>query len=226
MEQIRLAMRYAEATAALDPADREQLQSRWGHSGMITIDLSDLRTPVRDADPADVFEHMFGDRRETRERAQFLLVCMELGSIEDAGWNGPRTMANNGIDTLENTKDYHVWCIDKEDGDKVVDYPDNQLAPSSPRRTDRVVRQAWPRDLAEGIRLRLEVESQLRIQLLINEVGSREELMTAIQNNTFPLQHCLVRAYLIHESNPSKYEIVIGAFGFIQSDGRTWWESG
>ncbi len=214
-----MAMRYAEATAALDPADREQLQSRWGHNGTVSLDLSDIR------DPADAFEYIFGDRHETSARARFLLAIMELGNVEDAGWNGPRSKANNGIDTLETTRDYHVWCIDKDDGDKVVDYPDNQLAPSSPHRTDHVVRQAWPRDLDEDIRPRLEQESQMRIQLLINIMG-RENLMNSIQTNTFPLQHCLERAYLIHGSNPSKYEVVIGAFGFVQSDGRTWWESG
>ena len=145
------SMRYTEAFAALDASDRVQLQSRWGHNGTVVIDLSNMQTPLRNADPADAFEYIFGDRHETPTRARFLLAAMELGNIKDAGWNGPRSMANNGIDTLDTTKDYHVWCIDKDDRDKVVDYPDYQLAPSSPRRTDRVVRQAWPIDLAEGI---------------------------------------------------------------------------
>jgi hypothetical protein len=219
MARHTTGIRYAEAIAALDEADREQMRSRWGRGGTIYA-------PLRNADPADAFEHIFGDRRETPARARFLLVCIELGDLEEAGWNGPRRMANNRIDTLDSTTDYHVWCIDKEDEDRIMDYPDNQLAPFCPRRTNRLVRQAWPRELDEGIRPRLEVESQLRIELLINEWGSREALMTAIQNNNFPLQHCLCRAYLIHNSNPSRYEVVIGAFGFIQSDGRTWWESG
>jgi len=169
MEQILMAMQYAEATAALDPADREQLQSRWERNGTVSLDLSDIR------DPADAFEYIFGDRHKTPARARFLLAIMELNNmeeaVEEAGWNGPRSMANNGIDTLETTRDYHVWCVDKDNRDKVVDYPDNQLAPSSPRKTDHVVRQAWPRDLDEDIRPRLEQESQMRIQLLINIMG-------------------------------------------------------
>ena len=178
--QVQMAMQYFVAFAALDPADQERLKSRWGDSGEIIIDLSEMRTPVNNAQPADVFEYMLGNRRETPQRAQFYLASMKLGKVDGAGWNGPRSRANNGIDTLEITKDYHVWCVDVENGDKVMDYPDNQLAPSCTYRTDHVVRQAGSKELDEGIRPRLEREFQFYIQQLINKKGSVENLMAAI----------------------------------------------
>ena len=222
--QIQMAMRYIAAVNALDSSDRERLKSRWGSSGTINIDLSGMGMPLNDAEPAD--EYVFGDRRETPQRAQFLLASTDIGRVMEEGWNGPRSKANNGTDTLETTTDYHVWCIDKDDGDRVLDYPDNQLGRSSEWRTNHVVRQAWPIELDEEIRPRLERESGIFIQQLINEKGTAEELWTSIKNNTFPLQYCLARAYLLHSSNPSRYEVVIGAFGFVQSDGRTFWECG
>ena len=218
-----MAMRYIAAFEALDPNDQEHLKSLCGSSGTFNIDLSGL---PNEAEPADLFEYLFGDRNETPQRAEFSRVCMNIDSRVEAGWNGPRTKANNGIDTLGDTRDFHSWCIDKDNGNKILDYPDDQLSPSCPYRTDHVVRQAWSKELADQICPRLERESRIYIQQLINKKGSEEELFKAIENNTFPLQYCTARAFLLYSSNPSKYEVVIGAFGFVQPDGRTFWECG
>ena len=224
--QMVMARRYIAAYNALDSNDQEYLKSRWGNSGTINIDLSGLAMPLNEAEPADVFEYIFGDRNETPNRAEFLLASTNIGRNVEAGWNGPRTKANNGIDTLGTTRDVHSWCIDKDNGNKILDYPDDQLAPTCEYKTDHVVRQAWSKALADEIHPRLERESRIYIQKLINEKGSVDEVFKAIENNTFPLQYCTARAFLLYSSNPSKYEVVIGAFGFVQPDGRTFWECG
>lgn len=221
-----LAIRYIAAVNALDSRDQEHLNSRWGHGGIINIDFSGLGMPPNEAEPADVFEYVFGDRNETPQRAEFLLASTNINRSIEVGWNGPRTQANNGVDTLGNTRDVHCWCIDKENGNRILDYPDDQLAPTCEYRTDRVVRQAWSKELADEIRPRLERDSRIYIQKLINEMGSVDELFKSIENNTFPQQYCIARAFLLHSSNPSKYEVVIGAFGFVQPDGRTFFECG
>ena len=224
--QMAMATRYIAAVNALDLNDQEHLKSRWGNSGTVHIDLSGLAMPLNEAEPADVFEYIFGDRNETPQRAEFLLASTNIGRSVEAGWNGPRTKANNGIDDLGTTRDVHSWCIDKDNGSKILDYPDDQLAPTCEYKTEHVVRQAWSKALADEIRPRLERESRIYIQKLINEKGSVDELFKAIKNNTFPLQYCTARAFLLYTSNPSKYEVVIGAFGFVQPDGRTFWECG
>ena len=81
--------------------------------------------------------------------------------------------------------------------------------------------------MVDCIRPRLEQEAQLYIRALIEQhYGSKEAMMTAIQKNTFAQDYCIARAYLLHESNPSRFKVVIGAVGFVQSDGRTFWEQG
>ena len=121
-----MAMRYIAAFEALDPNDQEHLKSLCGSSGTFNIDLSGL---PNEAEPADLFEYLFGDRNETPQRAEFSRVCMNIDSRVEEGWNGPRTKANNGIDTLGDTRDFHSWCIDKDNGNKILDYPDDQLSP-------------------------------------------------------------------------------------------------
>ena len=223
---MEMVIRYNVAFNALDSNDQEHLKSRCGSSGTINIDLSELGMPLNAAEPADVFEYVFGDRNETPQRAEFIVATMNIDRSVEVGWNGPRTKANNGIDTLGNTRDFHSWCIDKDNANKILDYPDHQLSPSCEYRTDHVVRQAWSKELADEIRPRLERESQIYIQELIDKKGGVDELFKAIENNTFPLQYCTARAFLLYSSNPSKYEVVIGAFGFVQPDGRTFWECG
>jgi len=221
--QLKIAVRYVAAVKDLDSADQERLKSQWGGGH---IDLSGMDKPLSEASPADIIEYVFGDGLETPHRARFILASTDVARVLDAGWSGPRTEADNGIDSLTTTLDFHTWCIDKENGDKVMDYPDHQLAPKCTYKTDRVIRQVWQNDLVEGIRPRFEIESPIYIQHLINEKGSAEDLLTAMENNNFPLNHCLARAYFLHSTNPSRYEVVIGAFGFVQSDGRTFWECG
>ena len=223
---MQLLLQYLTAAKGLNTADKELLKSRWGDSDPVNIDLSGMDRPLSDASSADIVEYIFGDRLETPQRTRFILASTGVGSIVEAGWIGPRADADNGIDTLTTTKDFHVWCIDREDGDKIMDYPDHQLAPRCPFISDHVVRRAWSDELVEGIRPRFERESPHYIEHLINEKGSADNLLAAMEDDTFPLYHCLARAYFLHSRNPSRYEVVIGAFGFVQSDGRTFWESG
>lgn len=219
----RLALEYCGAMQALTPEDRDRLTSRFGGGpGQTTR----LEMNVRNPDIADVCEQLFGDRIVTPARTRAYNAMRSFGQVEQHGWDGPRREANNGIDTLENTKDYHVWVEDLENDGVILDYPDDQIARGSEFRTNRIVRRAWRSELADAIRPRLEREAQVWIRRHLDSYGSRERMMDAIQQNRFPVAHCLPRAFFLHESNPSKYRIVIGALGFVQTDGRTFWELG
>ena len=234
MSDINILMKeYIAAWMALEPADRKHFQSHGREHGVkLILSLGRER--------AEIYEQIFGNGRETLERDSFYRVICALGgmeeargngpkqeALEEAGWNGPRKEADNGIDTLDNTKDYHVWCVDKDDNGRIFDYPDNQIATTSKYKTNTIARQAWPSHLVDSIRPRLEQEAQLYISALIEQhYGSKEAMMTAIQQNTFARDYCIARAYLLHESNPSRLKVVIGAVGFVQSDGRTFWEQG
>ena len=215
-----ICLGYIGALLGLEPADLQRLQTRFAGDGVIQIEFP---SHMADGDPADVFEFLFGDRRVSPQRLRFLSAAVTNGELLESGWT-PRSRANNGIDTLANTTDYHVWCVDKTG--RVFDYPDDQVASNCTRKTNTIVRKAWSNELDEGIRPRLEQLAQTNIQQLIREKGSKDALMRAIEDNTFPRAHCLARAYLLYESNPSEYKVVIGSFGFVQSDGKTWWELG
>ena len=220
---FRLSLEYFSAVQALTPEDRNRLMSRFpgGLDQAASVELLG-----RDPDLADVCEQLFGDRNITPTRTRIYNAMRALGQIDQMGWDGPRREANNGVDTLETTKDYHVWLVDLENDGAVVDYPDHQLARGSEYWTNNIVRRAWSNELADAIRPRLEREARTWINHHLDSYGSRERMMHAIQENRFPIDHCLPRAFFVHESNPSKYRIVIGALGFVQTDGRTFWELG
>lgn len=217
------AAEYGAAMLALPPVDRERLTARFGgEAGQATR----IEMNIRDPDLADVCEQLFGDRNVTPARERVYNAMCQMGSVEQAGWDGPRREANNGVDTLDTTKDYHVWLEDLENNEAVVDYPNSQLARGSEYWTNNIVRHEWSNELADAIQPRLEREARIWIQRLTQTYGSKDKVMEAIMENRFPVDHCLPRAFLIHESNPTRYRIVIGALGFIQADGRTFWEHG
>lgn len=220
---VRLSLEYYSAVQALTPEDRNRLTSRFpvGVNQVVSVELLG-----GDSDLAGVCEQLFGDRNVTPARTRIYNAMRTLGQIDQMGWTGPRREANNGVDTLETTKDYHVWLVDLENDGAVVDYPDDQLARGSEFWTNRIVRRAWSNELADAIRPRLEREAQIWIRRHLDNYGSRESMMHAILQNRFPTDYCLPRAFFVHASNPSKYRIVIGALGFVQTDGRTFWELG
>jgi hypothetical protein len=181
---------------------------------------------LQHTDLPDIFEALFGSRSVTPERTRFFNAMRAFGRVEESGWNGPRREADNGVDTLNVTQDYHVWLTDNENNGAIVDYPDHQIASSCPNRTENIVRQPWAGHLVEGIRPRLEREAPPLIRDLISAFGSVEAMTNAIMDNTFPVDHCTARAYFLYGSNPRRYNVVIGSLGFEQADGRIFWELG
>ena len=58
-------------------------------------------------------------------------------------------------------------------------------------------------------------------------LGTDEKaLLEHIQGGTFPPYMANVRAKVLYNANPGIYKQLIGSLGFVQSDGRIYWELG
>ena len=119
--------------------------------------------------------------------------------------------------------DYHAWCVDESN--KVYDYPIEQIP--SLAKTDKVIRR--PFDIDHAIKFypfmmdfrKCFFSYQTKVVPF-----THEQKMAMINNNTFPVGHCLDRALTLRESDPRKFSVVIGSLGFIQPDGSIFWEYG
>ena len=51
-------------------------------------------------------------------------------------------------------------------------------------------------------------------------------VLSVINAGTFPRDRAHVRAKVLYDSDPTKYKIIIGSLGFVQDNGRVYWNLG
>jgi|NorSeaMetagenome_1021524.scaffolds.fasta_scaffold29062_1 hypothetical protein len=213
--EVSLVVEQVAMFDQLDAAAKKKLRSHG--QGVVHINAEEK---TKD----EVFRSLFGDSSITPARERYYSAVTAISNHvnvrEKSGW-APRSADDNGIDTLETTYDWHVWLEDK-DGN-IIDYPDNELCVGCPYKTEQVVRQEWRKDLVKKIQPRIE-ESASKVISDLERVG--RYAFTEIARGTFPLDRAHVRAKALYDQDPTKYKFVIGSLGFVQSDGRVFWELG
>jgi hypothetical protein len=204
----------------LDAAAKRHLLSRWNGQGMVQLN-NEGKTKE------EVFHLLFGDSSSTRAREQYYSIILELSTHvddrESLGW-AQRTADNNGIDTLETTYDWHVWLED--DSGNIFDYPDSELCIGCDKKTDQVVRKEWRKDLVQKIKPRIMAMADGVIADLDKSGHDASTVLSAINAGTFPRDRAHVRAKVLYDSDPTKYKIIIGSLGFVQDNGRVYWNLG
>ena len=116
--------------------------------------------------------------------------------------------------------DYHAWCVDENNN--VCDYPDEDLITGSQELCEgaQIVRHPWEDRLVSEIQPQL--EAQFTSFFKNNQHLTMTKVFQFIDVNAFPTKYCYVRAKILHDSNPSKYSIVIGSIGYKKTDGTIW----
>ena len=182
-------------------------------AGIHNFDMSEISTLD------ELYEKLFGDKRKTPARAEYVEASLGLGEVFTMGWNGPRHRINNGVDNVSDTEDYHAWCVNCKG--EVLDYPFEQIV--SDHKTRNIIRRPWDIALASKIFPKLEI---IHEKWLESQALNQKQLLRLIHKNKFPKDHCYHRARVIRDSDPEEYALVIGSLGFIQDDGTTYWDCG
>lgn len=146
------------------------------------------------------------------------LVVFDTSPALDEGWNGPRYSLERRH-ALSNI-DYHAWCVDENNN--VCDYPDDQLEQGT-YYTENIVRRPWDAHLVAQFLPHLEELFKEFRKIYPKRIDHH---LNDIQNNTFPQGNCYARAKILRDSDKQKYALVVGSLGYVQSDGRIFWECG
>lgn len=216
--EMSLAVKHVGMFDNLDEAAQQHLVSKGG--GVVQINAVGKSK-------WELYHLLFGDQTETIPRHTYYNAIVKLSDRlnerELAGW-AVRSSDDNGIDTLQTTDDYHVWLEDTHG--TVFDYPDKELCVECQYKTDKIVRQEWREDLVGKIAPRIEAWALEVIRLNINLGTDERGLLEHIMRGTFPPNMANVRAKVLYNANPGRYKQIIGSLGFIQGDGRIYWELG
>ena len=132
------------------------------------------------------------------------------------GWNATDVLLGDTVASIGtmNQVPIHAWCV-VESG-KVYDYDDRMLMQTCFYWSEEVVRipvndEETPllMGLFQGI-----------VDLWFESSGKTlEEHVIDIRNGTFPSHRAMHRAMLLKKSDPAKYTVMIGSYGFRQADG-------
>ena len=111
--------------------------------------------------------------------------------------------------------DAHMWLEDQNG--KVFDYDDETLKNVSAYGTLKIVRKEFPKDL------------QIQLVPHILQIQENDQKNFGLNRqlfNTVP-GHCFMRSKLEKKNNPkNQYKVKVGSLGFVQPDGRIFWEYG
>lgn len=140
--------------------------------------------------------------------------------IDDLAFSGPGNSL--GMD------DYHAWCIDKQG--VVHDYDPKILMKNVKYGTTDIVREPFPGDISARL-VHCNKTYDAYLQGMTAEFGgdiedAKKALLSIIHTPLFPPKNCYIRAKLLYESDPQEYSLVFGSLGFIQADGKIYWEYG
>ena len=106
--------------------------------------------------------------------------------------------------------DFHAWCVD-ENG-LIHDYPDHQLIQGKYGTCD-LVRRPW--DVNVVIMAMPHIEKLTKDEFFDkNKHVSTEQFLFTIKNNTFPKDNYYPRAKLLHDSDPTRFALVLGSLGY------------
>lgn len=145
-------------------------------------------------------------------------VVFDASAALAQGFDGPRYTLE-GTHALSNI-DYHAWCVDESNN--ICDYPDSQIY-HGPYGTTNIIRRPWDADLVAKFLPYLETLFDAFQQM---HPKTKEQHLRDIENNTFPQNNCYARAKILRDSNEKKYALVVGSLGYVQDDGRIFWEYG
>ena len=136
------------------------------------------------------------------------------------GWNKTASFAEVMMKFYStNSLQIHAWCIDK--GGKTYDYDDYHLGKNCLFHSDKVIRVRADEHTTATLMPLLQTNFEAWLRVSGKTVN---EHMDEIRRHTFDDHHCWHRAMLLEKSNPDKYTLVIGSYGFRQPDGRnTFW---
>ena len=166
----------------------------------------------------------YGDKRVSGERLKDALLELEAEDLarKESGFIGTKKSFKEG--SLLSYVDYHAWCVDENNN--VCDYPDEDLLTGSRELCEgaQIVRHPWEDSLVAEIQPQL--EAQFTNFFENNQHLTATKVFQFIDGNAFPTKYCYVRAKILHDSNPSKYSIVIGSIGYKKTDGSIWWKYG
>lgn len=162
-----------------------------------------------------IFAEAFGEELMTADPDTFSRIVLD-NYIPGGGWS-PRHEFDPGMVT-----DFHAWCVDEKG--IVHDYPDDQLEKGT-YCTPLLVRRPW--DVTMIVKALPHIE-KLTQEIFFDKNAhlSNAELLIMIENNTFPEGHAYARAKVLRDSRPDRYALVLGSLGYIQPDGRVFWECG
>jgi len=131
----------------------------------------------------------------------------------DAGWSPKTEFAQ--LTFLPGMLDFHCWC---EDNSGVVyDFTPEELSATSTRGTLTIQRKPFNKMLSEQV-------AQWCRQRYPRDVLQIEAGLCKVSD--WETGYCYPRSLTLHLSNPTKFKIVYGSLGFVQSDGRVFWEYG
>ena len=141
-------------------------------------------------------------------------------NINDLAFSGP----GNSL----NMDDYHAWCVDRHG--LVHDYAPEILMLNAERGTTDIVREPFPGDISARL-VHCNKTYDAYLQGMTAEFGgdiedAKKALLSIIHTPLFPPKNCYIRAKLLYESDPQEYSLVFGSLGFIQADGKIYWEYG
>ena len=166
----------------------------------------------------------YGDKRVSGERLRDALFELEAEDLarKESGLICTKKSFKEG--SLLSYVDYHAWCVDENNN--VCDYPDEDLITGSQALCEgaQIVRHPWEDHFVAKIQPQLEAHFTSFFEN--NQHLTRAKVFQFIDENAFPTKYCYVRAKILHDSNPSKYSIVIGSLGYRKVDGSTWWKYG